>query len=101
MPITKRGFIEDFRGNYYSGLGVIQISGEVINCENAQTVRSLEGCFGGIIGPQHTASIPDHVRSREVVYSVDDMGILLGFTPIEEWTGPEIPPEGIEEPSTA
>jgi len=30
---------------------------------------------------------------REVVYTVDDLGLLVGFTPIEAWEGAEIPAE--------
>ena len=36
-------------------------------------------------------------KGREVVYSLDDFGILLGFIPVEKWTGPEIPPQGLLE----
>jgi hypothetical protein len=77
-----------------SGMGYLVIDGKPVMCENAQTVRALQGAYGDVIDKGHTASIKS---PREIIYSVDDIGLLIGFTPIEEWTGPEIPEEGIEE----
>jgi hypothetical protein len=40
------------------------------------------------------------VRSCEVVYSVDDLGILIAFTPYDRWlftSRPEIPADGIDD----
>ncbi len=94
MITTKRGTIEGFHGSWGSGLGYLVIDGQPVLCENGATVRALQGAFGNVIDPGHTASVKGR---HEVVYSIDGMGLLLGFTPIEEWTGPEIPEEGIEE----
>jgi hypothetical protein len=96
MPTTYRGTIEQFSGSWGSGLGSLLISGRLVTCENAQTVRSLDACFGNVIAPNHSVN-QDAIRGQEVIYSVDDIGVLLGFTPIDEWTGPDIPPEGIED----
>lgn len=96
MPITKKGVIEGFSGNWMSGLGYLIIDGVPVMCENAPTVRSLDECFGDVIAPGHTVN-SEAINGKEVIYSVDDMGILMGFTPVAEWTGPEIPEEGIEE----
>jgi hypothetical protein len=96
MPTTYKGTINAFRGSYMSGLGYLIIDGQPVMCENAQTVRSLDGAFGDVIAKNHTVN-NDAIAGKEIVYSVDDMGILMGFTPVEEWTGPEIPEEGIEE----
>jgi hypothetical protein len=102
MPTTYRGKIKEFGGSWQSGLGQLTIERAdgltvAVPCENGATVRALDGCFGDVIGAGHTASIPEHAQDVEVVYSVDDFGILLGFTPVAEWEGPEIPNEGVEE----
>jgi benzoyl-CoA reductase/2-hydroxyglutaryl-CoA dehydratase subunit BcrC/BadD/HgdB len=97
MPTTRRGHIEAFHGSWGSGLGTIVISGIPIHCENAATVRALEGCFGNVIDEGHTASIKPHVTAEEIVYTVDDFGLLVGFTLLSEWTGHDIPDEGISE----
>jgi hypothetical protein len=98
MPVTKKGTLGGFRGSWMSGLGYLIIDDTPVPCDNAPTVRALDGCFGDVIKPGHTVDgdAPSFV-GREVVYSVDDMGVLLGFTPVEEWEGPEIPDEGIVE----
>ena len=97
MAITKIGTIVEFQGSWQSGLGTLWFEGEGVLCENAPTVRALEGCFGEVIAAGHTVN-QDAIRGQRVVYSVDAMGILIGFTPEEDWTGPEIPPEGLEDP---
>jgi hypothetical protein len=95
MPTTYKGTLTGFSGSWMSGIGQLIFSDRpAVMCENAQTVRSLQACYGDVIDKGHTASIKS---PREIVYSVDDVGLLLGFTPVDEWTGPEIPPEGIEE----
>lgn len=100
MPTTYKGTIEGFRGSWLSGLGQLIIDGKPIMCENAQTVRSLDNCFGDFIdAPTHTVK-QEAIVGKEIVYSVDDLGILLGFTPVDEWEGPEIPEEGIFEEET-
>ncbi len=82
MNTTHRGYIESFHGSWGSGLATLVISGKPFYCDNAQTVRSLEGCFGNVIDAGHTASIKDHIREQEVVYIVDGLGMLIGFTPV-------------------
>lgn len=95
MPITKKGTIEAFHGSWMSGLAELVIDGMPIMCDNGPTGRALCGAFDAA-GAGHTIN-NDAIAGKEVVYSVDDMGMLLGFTPVEEWEGPEIPEEGIEE----
>lgn len=96
MATTRVGTLERFVGSWSSGLGYLVIDGTPIPCENPATVRALDGCFGDVIQPGHTL-LSESFEGREVVYSVDDLGLLLGFTPIEDWDGPEIPPEGSED----
>ena len=104
MAHTFRAHILSFHGSWLSGLAVLEVllvngNTRLIYCENAPTVRALETCFGNIIGPNHTAGIPPEVRDREIIVSVDEMGLLLGFTPVEDWTGPEVADEGIHDSS--
>lgn len=97
MPVTKVGTLGPFRGSWQSGLATLEVDGVPIPCESGPTGRALGGCFDAI-GEAHTINSAKFV-GREVVYSVDDFGLLLGFTPVEDWVGPEIPEEGIcEEP---
>ena len=104
MAHTFRAHILAFHGSWLSGLAVLEVllangNTRLIYCENAPTVRALETCFGNIIGSNHTARIAPEVRDREVVLSVDEMGLLLSFTPVEDWAGSEIPDEGIHDSS--
>ncbi len=97
MPITYKGTLKGFSGNWQSGLATLHFYGRPsIHCENAPTARALDACFGDVIAHGHTVD-SSAIDGKEVIYSVDDMGILYGFTPVEDWTGPEIPDEGIEE----
>lgn len=96
MPITRRGILGNFVGSWSSGFGFLEIDGRPIPCENAPTVRALDACFGEVIQPGHIVS-SESFEGREIVYSVDELGVLLAFTPIEDWAGPDIPPAGLED----
>lgn len=96
MPTTYRGTIDGFEGSWQSGLGYLVINGMPVMCENAPTVRALEGAFGDVIGEGHTVNTKA-LAGKEIIYSVDDLGLLMGLTPVDEWEGPEIPAEGIED----
>lgn len=102
MPHTFRGRILVFHGSWSSGLAALEVllaNGETrsIYCENAPTIRALDACFGNVIRPNHTVAIPAEAQDRELVLTVDELGILLAFTPIEDWTGPDIPDQLIGE----
>lgn len=95
---VKCGVIERFAGSWGSGLGWLTISGETVPCENGPTVRALENAFGGVIRDGHTAEVPEDLP--EVVWWMDDMGLVLGgFCLAEEWNDlgyPEIPDWGLD-----
>jgi hypothetical protein len=100
MPHTFRAHILAFHGSWLSGLAVLEVllaNGETLSISwvNGPTVRALDACFGNVIRPNHTVAIPAELRDREVVLSVDGLGILLAFTPVEDWIGPDVPDEGI------
>jgi hypothetical protein len=96
MPTTYKGTLNAFHGSWMSGLATLVIDGQPVMCENGATVRALHNCFGDVIAAGHTVD-SSAFAGKEIVYSVDDMGVLIGFTPTDEWTGPEIPEEGIFE----
>ena len=85
----ERGIIKSFGGTWGSGIGYLLVEsngkGLTIPCENAPTVRALENCFGNVIGPGHSVDNENggHV-GEEIFFSVDDFGMLEGFTPIHE-----------------
>lgn len=92
---TYKGKIEGFRGSWGSGIGYLIVDGQSIPCDNAPTVRALDACFGGVIGNAHNVQEGPSWIGKEIVYSIDPFGLLLGFTPADQWDGPEIPPEGL------
>jgi hypothetical protein len=86
---VHRGKIQLFSGVWMSGLAQLTIEDDrrglvVVHCENAPTVRALEGAFGNVIGEGHTVNPRGGHVGREVYYSVDAIGVLDGFTPVEE-----------------
>ena len=97
-----RGVIDGFSGSWGSGLGYLVISGVPVPCDNGATVRALEACFGDVIGEGHCVDGEGGHVGQEIVYSMDEFGLVMGwFTPVEEWEElgrPEVPPgpEGAE-----
>jgi len=87
----RKGIIKNFSGSWLSGLGSILIEDsetgecEVVPCENASTVRALEGCFGDVVIDAHCVDSQGGHVDQEVYWSYDDIGLVLGgFTPIVE-----------------
>jgi len=79
----SRGIIEAFYGNWLSGLASLMISGKIVHCDNAPTVRALDGCFGNVITASHTVN-QKAIKGKDIVYSTDGL-ILEAFTPTEDW----------------
>lgn len=95
-----RGTIAGMRGNWSSGIAWLDFTNGIsVPCENAPTVRALNGCFGNAIGPGHTIN-QQGIIGKEIVYWLDDMGLILeGFADAVEWDekdGREIPIGGLE-----
>lgn len=88
MEIMK-GTILRFAGTWMSGLGFLVVDTEdrgiiQVPCDNAPTVRALDGAFGGVIDRGHTVN-QDAIVGREIYFSYDDFGMVLGgFTPVED-----------------
>jgi len=89
---VKKGIIRGFSGSWGSGIGFLLIEDEAgtilrVPCENGQTVRSLEACFGDVIGDGHCVRNDDKAgyMGREIYWIYEDIGILLGgFVSVEE-----------------
>ena len=87
----RKGTIKRFSGSWMSGLGSLMIEDsetgacEMVPCENAQTVRALEGCFGDVVIEGHCVDSQGGHIDQEVYWSYDEIGLVLGgFTPIAE-----------------
>ena len=93
--ITYRGTIAAISGHPMSGLWNIHFEdGNSCHIESGYGVRQLAACFGAREG---TGDLQDKIEGQDIIYSVDCMNILCGFTPTSEWEGPPIPPEGLSE----
>ena len=85
----RKGIIRQFRGSWGSGIAHLDIEDsktgvvESIPCENTSTVRALEAAFGSVITEGHTANGNGYHR-QEVYWSCDWLGLLEGFTPVEQ-----------------
>jgi hypothetical protein len=95
MSIYK-GKILRISGSWGSGLALLDMIDERLGrvripCDNGQTVRALDECFGGVIGPGHTIN-SGAVAGKEIFYAVNEFGILALFAPVEGAT-----PELVEE----
>ena len=89
----RKGTIVTFRGSWGSGLGelvvdeILHPKGEVkrvgVYCDNGATVRALQGCFGNLIGKGHAVDNAA-IAGKEIYFSVDDLGVLEGFTSTDD-----------------
>ena len=80
---VHRGIIDGFMGSWMSGLGTLLVSGSAVHCDNAPTVRALDGCFGNVIAEGHTVN-QKAIKGKDIVYSMDGL-ILEAFTPTKDW----------------
>lgn len=80
------GTIQAFYGSWGSGLAQLEVQTEngveMLMADNGPLVRALDACFGGVIQENHTASV-EHLRGEPIAFSVDFMGVMEGFDPIE------------------
>ena len=95
IQMIQKGKLKQFSGSFGSGLGnlTIEVNGKLqqFHCDNGTTVRSLEAAYGNVITKGHTADGIGY-KNKEVYFTVDDLGVLESFCPVEEAT-----PELIEE----
>ena len=96
MALTyHRGTIAGLRCSWASGLAFLLLgpgsapdAHDVIPCDNGPTVRALDACFGDVITPDHGVD-PGPIVGQDIVYAVDELGLLYGFSPADEWEGPD------------
>jgi hypothetical protein len=97
---TRMGPLKGFGGSARSGLAYLLVGEDIIPCDNESTAEALDRAFGSVLRPDRTMNQEAFI-GQTVVYTTLSVGpnrLLVGFTPIADWTGPEVPPEGIEEP---
>ena len=90
-----QGTIQGFYGTWNSGIARIAIDDRTIPCDNEPTVRALQDLFGEVIQPGHVVD-GEAICGHDVVYSVNDLGLLSGLLPAHQWDGDEIPEDGLE-----
>ena len=89
MGVVQTGTIIVFHGSWMSGLGYLLIKGDdgefrTLFCDNGPTVRALEDAFGNVISPAHIVN-NEAIEGKRISYSIDWMGLLEGFTPLEDY----------------
>jgi hypothetical protein len=76
-----RGTITGWGSSWLSGLGWLLIDGRQVACNNTQTVRALDACFGNVITEDHQVN-QEAIVGKEIYYGLDDLGLLVGFVPV-------------------
>ncbi len=82
----KRAVIKGISGQVMSGLWQLQLDSETVHIESGYGVRNLASAFGASEG---TGDLQEKIEGQEIFYTVDEFGVLEGFTPVEEAT-PEL-----------
>ena len=86
----RKGIIQSFQGSWGSGIGHLHIkdsqTGEVqaIPAENPAAIRALQAAFGGVVAPGRSVDNKGGHIGQEIYWTLDDIGILSGFMPVEE-----------------
>ena len=84
----ETGTILGLYGSWISGLATLTVqkddgSLDMVFCDNGQTVRAFDAAFGDVIGEAHTIN-NKALEGKRISYSKDFVGVLEGFTPLEE-----------------
>ena len=84
--MSRKAKIIGFQGSWGSGLAYLIIENkqgnqEFIVCENGETVRALEACFGNVITSGHTVN-NDSIKGKEIEFETGDFGLLEWFKSI-------------------
>ena len=81
----QRGVISDIQGHPMSGLWSLAFEdGSLVHIGSGMGVRALASAFGATEG---SGDLEFKIIGQEIVYSTDFMGVMEGFTPIDEWEG--------------
>ena len=80
---TRIGTIAGISGHPMSGLWQLQFEdGEMVHIESGYGVRLLANVFDAREG---SGDLLDKIIGQKIVYSLDFMGVMEDFTPIDEW----------------
>ena len=79
---TKLGTILNISGHPMSGLWALQLDTGICHIQSGYGVRALAAAFGATEG---TGDLLQKIRGQQIAYSVDEFGVLEGFTPAEEF----------------
>jgi hypothetical protein len=81
----QRGVISGIAGHPMSGLwSLVFEDGSLVHIGSGMGVRALASAFGATEG---SGDLEFKIIGQEIVYSTDFMGVMEGFTPIDEWEG--------------
>ncbi len=81
--MVYKGTVEGFEGITSSGIGYLTVNGLPIICEASSTIRALGDVFGD-----------DGFENRDIVFSLDDLGVLATISPEEDYQGDAVDYEG-------
>jgi len=80
----QKGIIAGISGHPMSGLWTLMFEeGEMVHISSGYGVRNLAAAFGATEG---SGDLLEKIQGQEVYYSVDEFGVLEGFTPVDEAT---------------
>ena len=85
---NHRGYIVGIGGHPMSGLWQLRLepsdleSPVSVYIESGTGVRALAAAFGAT---EAAGDLQDKIKGQAIVFSVDHMGILEGFTPAADW----------------
>lgn len=85
--------IDTISGHPLSGLWTLHFTdGYACFIESGYGVRNLAACFDA-----DPSNLLEKIHGQEIVFSVDGLNLICGFTPADGWEGPEIPEDGLED----
>ena len=77
-----KGTIAGISGDALSKLWTLHFEdGSSAKIGSGSGVRQLAACYGAIEG---TSDLIGKIKGKEIFYSVNDMGVMEGFSPVEE-----------------
>ena len=90
--MTRQGRIAGLHYRFPEGIAtMVMDDGRMVFVESGMGLRGLARCFGATEGK---GDLFDKIKGQEILYTVDFMNVLVGFTPANELQGPAMPEEG-------
>jgi len=82
----QKGTIVTLTGHPMSGLWTLVLDNAIVHIGSGYGVRNLAAAFGATEGE---GDLMEKITGQEIYYSVDFMGVMEGFTPVDE-ASPEL-----------